>query len=138
MEQQFCCHTTYDGALNDLRRLNTGVCRLTGNTFVELIHYFITGGDETCFMACELGSVTMIGSAGRNKQEKKTCDSRSSITVYRTGSVSGDTRLTMFLLQGIQRRAGFANKFLVSNGAAVGLTVFMTSNAFMTTDGLFS
>ena len=85
-------------------------------------------------MACELGSVTVIGSAGRKKHDKKTCDSRSSITLYRTGSVSRDTRPTMFLLQGIQRRAGFANKFLVSNGAAVGLTVVMTSNAIMTTE----
>ena len=67
VEQQFRWHTTYDGALNDLRRLNTGLCRLTGKTFGELIRYFITGGDETCFMACELGSVTVIGSDGRKK-----------------------------------------------------------------------
>ena len=134
VEQQFRWHMTYDGALNDLRRLNTGVCRLTGKTFGELIHYFIMGGDKTCFMACELRSVTVIFSSGRKKHEKKTCDSRSSITLYRTGSVSGDTRPTMFLLQGIQRRAGFSDKFLVSNGAAVRSTVFMAPNSFMTTE----
>ena len=133
-EQQFCWHTTYDRASNYLRILNTGVCRLTGKTFGELIRYFITGGDETCFMACELGSVTVIVSAGRKEHEKKTCDSRSLITFYRTGSVSGDMGPTMFLLLGIQRRAGFTDKFLVSNGASVGLTAVMTQNAFMTTE----
>ena len=102
------------------------MCRLTGKTFRELIHYFITGGDETCFMECELGSVTVIGSARQKKHDKKTCDSRSSITLYRTGSVSGDTGPTMFLLQGIQRIAGFTDKFLVINGAAVCLTIVMT------------
>ena len=40
----------------------------------------------------------------------------------------------MFLLQGIQRRAGFTGKFLVSNGAAVRSTVFMAPNSFMTTE----
>ena len=80
VDQHFLWHTTYDGALDDLRRLNTGVCRLTGKTFGELIHYFITGGDETCFMECEIGSVTVFGSARRKKHDKKTCDSRSSIT----------------------------------------------------------
>ena len=40
----------------------------------------------------------------------------------------------MFFLQGIQRRAGFTDKFLVSNGAEVGSTVVMTPNAFMTTE----
>ena len=52
--------------------------------------------------------------------------SETSSPLYPTGSVSGDTGPTMFLLQGIQRIAGFTDKFLVINGAAVCLTVVMT------------
>jgi hypothetical protein len=56
LEQQFCWHTTYEGALNELRERNMGKCRLTGKTYGELIQYFISGGDETCFMAREEGN----------------------------------------------------------------------------------
>ena len=41
---------------------------------------------------------------------------------------------TMLLLQGIQRRASFTDKFLVRNGEAVGLNFVMTPNAFMNTE----
>ena len=132
VEQQFRWNKTYEAALSDLRRLNTGVCRLTRKSFGELIHHFITGGDETCFQACEQGNISVIGSTGRKKHEKKTCDSRCSITLYRTGSVAGDTGPTLFLLAGKQRREGYTDKFLHDNGAAPGSTVLMTQNAFMT------
>ena len=45
-EQQWRWHTTVDSALNTLRERNTGVCKLTGKTFGELIVHFIVGGDE--------------------------------------------------------------------------------------------
>jgi hypothetical protein len=51
LAQKFRWHVTYEGALNELRERNTGKCRLSGKTFGELIQYFISGGDETCFMA---------------------------------------------------------------------------------------
>jgi hypothetical protein len=132
--QQYRWHTTYEDALNELRRRNTGICKLSGKTFGELIHHFITGGDETCFMACEEGTVKVIGSAGRSKHEKKTVDSRISITIYRTGSVAGDTGPSVFLLAGKKRRNGFNDAFLLRNGAAVGSTIIMTETAYMTTD----
>ena len=131
-EQQYRWKKTYESALSYLRRLNTGLCRLTRKSFGELIHHFITGGDETCLQACEQGKVSVIGSTGRKKHEKKTCDSRCSVTLYRNGSVAGDTGPTMFLLAGKQRREGYTDNFLLENGAAPGSTVLMTQNAFMT------
>jgi hypothetical protein len=110
LAQQFRWHVTCEGALNVLRERNTGKCRLSGKTLNELIQYFISGGDETCFMACEEGTVrVMIGSAGRKKHEKKTNDSRVSITMYRTGTVAGDTGPTTFLMKGIYRKNGFTD-----------------------------
>jgi hypothetical protein len=100
LSQQFHWHTMYDSALNELRCRNTGVCNLTGKTFGELIHHFIVGGDETCFMGCEQGTVKVIAAAGRSKHEKKTHDSRASISMYQTGSVAGDTGPTVFLMAG--------------------------------------
>ena len=74
----------------------------------------------------------MIGSTGRKKHEKKTCDSRCSVKLYHTGSVARDTGPTMFLLAGMHWREGYTNKFLLDNGAAPGSTVIMTQNTFMT------
>jgi hypothetical protein len=65
LAQQFRWHVTYEGALNELRERNTGKYRLSGKTFGEFFQYLISGVDETCFMACEEGTVRVIGSAGR-------------------------------------------------------------------------
>jgi len=130
--QQFRWHTTYEHALNELRRLNTGVCRLTGKTFGEVIHHFITGGNETCFSASEDRSVRVIASANKTKHEKKTAHSRVSITMYRTGSVAGDTGPTVFLLEGKHRKSGFTDAWLREHGSPEGSIIVMTPNAFMT------
>ena len=45
--QQYCWHSMYESDLKELRRRNTGVYKVTGKTFGELIHHFIVGGDET-------------------------------------------------------------------------------------------
>ena len=134
VSQQFRWHTTYEGTLNELRRLNTGTCRKTGKVFGELIQHFIIGGDETCLMACASGEVRVIGSTGKRKHEKKTNDSRDSITMYRTGSVVGATGPTAFLLAGQKIRAGYTEKWLRQHGAADGSTLVMTPTAFMTTE----
>jgi hypothetical protein len=63
LSQQFRWHTTYDSALDELRRRNTGLCNKTGKTFGELIQHFIVGGDETCFMPCEQRTVKVIAAA---------------------------------------------------------------------------
>jgi hypothetical protein len=49
--QQYRWHQTYELSLDDLRRKNTGLCHISGNTFGELIRCFITAGDETDLMA---------------------------------------------------------------------------------------
>ena len=135
VEQQFRRHMTYDSSLDELMKRNTGLCRLTGLKFDELIHHFLVGADETCMMACEDGKILVIGSAGRKKHEKKTNDSRVSITMYRTECVAGDTGPTVFLLKGVRKRQGFTDAFLEKKcEAKVGSTIIMTPNAFMTID----
>jgi len=75
VEQQFSWHHTFEAALNEMRQHNQGLCRLTNLTFGEVIQHFITGGDETCFMASEDGPIRVIGSVGNRKTEKRTSDS---------------------------------------------------------------
>jgi hypothetical protein len=65
--------------------------------FGEITEHFIVGSDETCFQAGKDGTVRVIAAANRKKDEKKTMDSRDSITLYRTGGCEGDTGLTTFL-----------------------------------------
>jgi len=132
VEQQFRWHRTYEGALNEMCRRNQGLCHLTGLTFGEVMHHFITGGDKTSFMASEDGSIRVIGSVGNRKTEKQMSDSRQSITMYRTGSVAGDTGPTVFLLKGQRKKAGYTDAFLLKHGASIGSTIVMTENAFMT------
>jgi hypothetical protein len=131
--QQFCWLRTYNSCLDDLRQRNLGVCNLKGKIFGELIRHFIFGGNETCMQACANGVVKVVGSAGRKKHEKKTNDSRVSITMYPTGNVADVTGLpTIFLLEGKRKREGFTDKFLADHGAAIGSKCIMTATAFMT------
>jgi hypothetical protein len=61
-------HQTYDHSLDELRRKNTGVCRISGNTFGNLIHCFITAGDETNLMSSDDNrGVKVIGTAHQKK-----------------------------------------------------------------------
>jgi hypothetical protein len=114
--QQYRWHQTYEHSLDELRRNNTGVYRISGKTFGELIHCFITGCDETNLMASDGNrGVKVIGAANRKKHEKKSADCRSSISLYRTGAVAGDTGLTMFLMKGKTKRHGFVDHYLRSN-----------------------
>jgi hypothetical protein len=129
--QQFRWHTMYEAGLNQLRERNTGVCNLTGKTFGELIRHFIVGGDETC-MHASAGHTYVIGSTGRKKHEKILHDSRCSITMYRTGSVAGDTGPTIFLMAGERIRSNFNDAMLKRNGAQEGSTIIMTPTAFVT------
>jgi hypothetical protein len=76
--------------------------------------------------------VKVIGAANRKKHEKKSADYRSSISLYRTGSVDGDTGPIIFLMKGKTKRHGFTDQYLRSNGCVIGSTVIMTENAFMT------
>jgi hypothetical protein len=130
--QQYRWHKTFEACLNELRDRNTGVCRVTGKTFGEVIHNYIVGGDETCFQASDIGGALVVASHDNKKAEKKSQDSRDSITLYRTGSPSGNTGPTAFLLKGKYRRTGFTDEFLVRHGAKPGSTIAMTPSAYMT------
>jgi hypothetical protein len=91
MPQQYRWHMIYESSLGELRKRNTGVCRLSGKNVGELIHFFITGGDETNLLASEDNpSIKDIGAAGRKNHEKKMADCHSSISLYQTGCVTGD------------------------------------------------
>jgi hypothetical protein len=129
--QQWRWHTRYEAAINKLRELNTGVCRVTGKPFGELIQHFILGGDETC-MQGNAGSLRIVGSVERKKHDVNYNDGRASITMYRTGAVSGDQGPTTFLLKGLRKPPFFSDKFLEKNGAAFGSTLIMTESAYMT------
>lgn len=101
-----------------LREKNTGKCRKTGKSFGEVMHHFVVGGDETCVMANHAGDVKIIGSVDVKKHEKNVDDSRCSIhvTMYRTGTASGNQGPTMFILAGEKRRKGYGPAFLNKYG----------------------
>jgi len=132
LHQQYRWFVCYESAIAELRRHNTGCCRLTGKTFGELIQFFICGSDETCFQASKDGSLYIVGASGRKKHEKKVHDSHvcTSITLYWVGFVSGDSGPTIFLLKGERRKSGHNYTFLLKNGAGRWSTIIMTPNAF--------
>ena len=106
VDQQLFWNKTIEHAYSELRKLNTGVCKKSGNTFGEVIQHFIIGGDESCFMASANGDCRVIGSVGKKKHERNIMDSRASVTAYRTGTVGGSTGPTIILLKGSKRRRG--------------------------------
>ena len=52
-----------------LREKNTGIFRLTGKTFGELIPHFVVGLDEMCLMSDAFGDLRVIGAANLKKNE---------------------------------------------------------------------
>jgi hypothetical protein len=111
--RQYRWHQNYEHSLDELRRNNTGVCRISGKNFGELIHCFITLGDDTNLMASDDNrGVKVIGMANRKKHEKNSADCRSSISLYRTGAVAGDMGPTIFLMKGKTKCHGFTDHYL--------------------------
>jgi hypothetical protein len=94
--QQFRWFKMFEAALNFLRTNNTGVCNRTGKLFGEVIQHFVISGDEACLMADNHGDLRIIGAAGIKKHEKKTSDTRCSITLFCTGVTSGHNDPTAF------------------------------------------
>jgi hypothetical protein len=130
--QQFRWFTLYSKALAFLREKNTGVCRVTGKSFGEVIEYFILGGDETNLIADADGELRIVGEKGKKKHEKKVSDYRGSITMYRTGTAAGNNGPTTFVMKGKRRKKGYNARFLIQEGCAVGSSFSMTENAYMT------
>jgi ribosomal protein L12E/L44/L45/RPP1/RPP2 len=94
--------------------------------------HFILGTDEACLMACATGGVKVLGDKAKKKHEKVLNDSRTSITIVRCASVSGNTGPTNFLLEGAKPKPGFTSAWLQRHGAAEGSSIVMTPSAFMT------
>ncbi len=94
--------------------------------------HFIVGLNKMCLMSDAHGDLRVFGSANKKKHKKLLQDSRVSITVVKTGTVAGDTGPTIFLLKGTKKRAFFTDDFFVRHGMAIGSTIVMTENAYMT------
>jgi len=94
-----------DQAYATLVAKNGGKCPRSGKVLKDLMTHFTIGGDETCLLASD-ESVKIIGDAEKRKHEINTVSSRTSITIYRTGSVAGATGPTAFLPPGLRRRPG--------------------------------
>ena len=130
--QQFRWHRLIDKEYEHLREVNTGRCRKTNKLFGEVMHHFIIGLDEMCIMSDAHGDLRVVACAQKKKHEKLLQDCRVSITMVRTGTTGGTTGPTIFILKGAKRRKEFTNKFLLKYGCAVGSTIIMTENAYMT------
>jgi hypothetical protein len=86
---QWCWMLNIKQALDFLHRMNTGVCRVTGKTFGELIDYFAAGADEACLMADQHGNVKIIGAADKKKHKRKVGENQCSITMFCLGVTVG-------------------------------------------------
>ncbi len=111
----------------------TGLCQKSGKTFGEVMSHFIVGLDEMCIISDFNGNdALIIGSADKKKHEKILQDSHISITIVCTGTGSGTTGPTSFVLKGTKHRSAYDDEFLKRNGMAERSTIVMTENTYMT------
>jgi hypothetical protein len=89
---------TIDTAFAFLRQQNTGLTP-SGQSFGEVMPHFVLGGDETCLLASD-GDVKIIGDKKKPKHDLPSGSSRTSATLYRTGSAAGAHGPTAFLPPG--------------------------------------
>ena len=98
----------------------------------EVLYKFIVSGEETLLLACD--EVTdMIGSKDK-KYKNEILDLSSSINIYRTDNIVGNTGPTVFHLSVNQNRTGFMDKFLEEIIYSMGSTTIMNATAFLTED----
>jgi hypothetical protein len=127
--QQYRWHLAVDEVYKYLRTNNIGLCQKSGKTFGEVMPEFLIGLDEMCLMSDAHGDLRVVASADKKKQEKLLQDSRCSITVVCTGTMSGTTGPTYFLLKGTQSKKSFNDAYLMRFGMKPGSTIIMTKNA---------
>jgi hypothetical protein len=123
-----------DEVYDYLRKKNTRLCQKTGKTFCEVMPEFLLGLDKMCLMSDAHGDLQVVASADKKKQEKLLQDSRCSITVVCTGTMSGTTGPTYFLLKRTTCKKSFNNTNLIKYSMKPGSTIIMTENAYMTDD----
>lgn len=73
--QQYRWHRIVDTEYDNLRLVNTGLCKKSGKTFGEVMGHFIIGLDEMCLMSDHNGNAHIIGSADK-KSMRKYCRTR--------------------------------------------------------------
>jgi hypothetical protein len=129
--QQYRWHRAVEEVYNFMRAKNTGLCKLWGKSFGEIMPHFIIGLDEMCLMSGCHGDLRVFAASDKKKQEKLLQDCHCSITVVRTGTVAGTTGPTMLLLKGTNRRNHFNDDYLLQYGMAPGSKVIMSKNACM-------
>ena len=117
-----------------MRTKNTGLGKLSGKSFGEVMPNFIIGLEEMCLMSDCHSNLRVFAAADKKKEEKLLTDCRCSITVVHTGTASGITGPTIFLLMGKKRHKNFNDDYLVRFGMAKGSTIPMTENAHITDD----
>lgn len=71
LAQQYRWHRAVNEVYEFLRKNNTGLCRLTGKTFGEVMPDFLLGLDEMCLMSDAHGDLRVVASADKKKQEKQ-------------------------------------------------------------------
>ena len=99
MAQQVRWHKRFDEGIKFLRKRNTGLCKLTGKQFGELMKHFIVGGDKSNFLADADGNLKIVAEKGRNKHEKTAGDYCGSLEVLRYGAAGGLNGPSAFILQ---------------------------------------
>ncbi len=130
--QLYRWHCAVDEVYDLMRTKNTGLCKLSGKSFGEIMPHFIINLDEMCLMSDCHGDLRVFAASEKKKQEKLLQDCHCSITVVRTGTVAGTTGPTMFLLKGAKCRKHFNDDYLLRYGMAPGSKVIMKENAYMT------
>ncbi len=116
------------------RRVNTGLCQLTGKSFGEVMLDFLIGLDEMCLMSDAHSSLCILTRADKKRQDKLLQDSCCSINIVRTGTMSGTTGPTYILMKGTMCKKHFTNDNLLKYNMKPGSTIIMTKNACMTND----
>ena len=75
------------------------------------------------------GDINIFASAYKNTYEKLLDETRVSITIFCTVTVSGVTGPNIFLMKVEKQKKAFTDYYLIRNGLAPGSTVTMTENA---------
>jgi len=129
--QQLRWHKLIDDIDHRHEKLNTDDG--TGVDFRSVADSFKANLDEESFAANCAGDI-IIGDKLKKKHEKKTDDSRVSISVLRSGNAKGDSGPTAIVCAGKKKKAGYTDAFLRAHGAASGSTLVLNANGFMTDD----
>ena len=78
------------------------------------------------------GDPKVLGKLGNRNTRKNAAYCCNSITKYLTINTTGSNGPIAVVMEGKSRQAGYSNAFFKKEGAALGSTIVMRDNAFMT------